>query len=175
MDPARRWQVASMVTAAASIGVGAFALQRPSYTEVEPIDLDVIGVQSGEVVDLPTLPLSPDTVIVAPDLLEQLPTGPSPASTTSPVAATSVASTASPAEPSPSPTTAVSAASVASPDEATTSSVPASRPTQRADDPASVASPADPASPPDPVSPSEPASPADPANPASPTSVDSED
>lgn len=175
MDPARRWQVASVVTAAASIGVGAFALQRPSSAEVEPIDLDVIGAQAGETVDLPTLPLSADTVIVTPDLLEQLPTGPSPASTTSPVAVASVVSTASPAEPSPSPTTAASAASVASPDEATTSSVPSDRPTRRSDDRAGVASPSEPASPPDAASAPEPASPADPPSPASPTSVDSED
>ncbi|MBS3940147.1 MAG: hypothetical protein KG028_04220 [Actinobacteria bacterium] len=137
MDPARRWQVASVVTAAASIGVGAFALQRPSSVDVEPIDLDVAIAQPGEAVALPTLPLSADTVIVAPDLLERMPTPPSPASTTSPVTTASAASIASPDEPAPTSRDAVAPASVDSPDDAARASVDPQTP----DSPASAVSP----------------------------------
>lgn len=177
MDPARRWQVASVVTAAASIGLGAFALQRPSSAEVDPIDLDVIATQPLGTFDRPPLPSSADALIVTPDLRDRMPTAPSAGSTTSPANAVSATSTASPADPAPSPSTAspaapASAASVSSPDGAAPASVPASRPSHQADSRARADNAPTTAGPANDASPASPASPASAASAASTESVD---
>ncbi|MFA9446530.1 hypothetical protein [Egicoccus sp. AB-alg6-2] len=136
MDSARRWQVASLVTAAASIGMGALAIQRPSVQTIEPIDLDVSSAHAAERIELvPQLPSERNAVIVAPDLLERAPT---PATPTTAASTTTPASTATPA----------TAASIDSPDDGPTATAspapsptvrsPAPAPTQAADSPDSV-------------------------------------
>jgi len=57
MDTPRRWQVASLATAVASLGVGGMLLGRPAVDEVAAIDLDHLTPSSvttdGPSVDLP--------------------------------------------------------------------------------------------------------------------------
>jgi len=128
MDNPRRWQVASVATAAASIGAGVLAFNGPSAEAVAPIDLDVLTAQAHVLpVADPPVASSQDAVIVEADLLGQLPTAPTPMSALTP-------------------------ASIASVDEATsTSTEPTTRstPTTRATTPAPTrtASPSSPDSP----------------------------
>ncbi|MFA9430844.1 hypothetical protein [Egicoccus sp. AB-alg2] len=147
MDTPRRWQVASVVTAAASIGAGALALHRPSAEAIEPIDLDVLAAQVAPGPDAdPPVTGSLDAVIVPPDLLERVPTPPTPATpVTAETPATPGETPATPATPATLATPATPA-SIASPDDdsATTSTAPAT--TSRtapapADSPDSVHSP----------------------------------
>jgi hypothetical protein len=106
MDAPRRWQVASIATAVASLGLGAAMLARPTVEAVPSIDLDQVATDQ----DAP--PIRPERfsqveadpggpLIVPPRSL-----GPTPSPSASPVSA---------APASPSPASAVSDPSVDSP------------------------------------------------------------
>lgn len=46
MDTARRWQVASLATAVAGLGLGSLLVGRSPSTEIAPIDLDLVVVST---------------------------------------------------------------------------------------------------------------------------------
>jgi hypothetical protein len=70
MDAPRRWQVASLATAVAGLGLGSLMVGRSPSVEVEPIDLDAVTVSSTS--DEPTfrLPLPDPPEIVVPRVRE---------------------------------------------------------------------------------------------------------
>jgi hypothetical protein len=70
MDAPRRWQVASLVTAVAGLGLGSLMVGRSPSVAVEPIDLDTVAVSSAS--DEPTfrLPLPDPPEIVTPRVRE---------------------------------------------------------------------------------------------------------
>lgn len=93
MDVPRRWQVASLATAVAGLGLGSLMVGRSPSVEVEPIDLDTVAVSSPT--DDPTFRLSPPDPpeIVTPRVREDR---------LSPAEAPLSASAESPDEPAPS-------------------------------------------------------------------------
>jgi hypothetical protein len=70
MDAPRRWQVASLATAVAGLGLGSLMVGRSPSVAVEPIDLDTVAVSSTS--DEPTfrLPLPDPPEIVTPRVRE---------------------------------------------------------------------------------------------------------
>jgi hypothetical protein len=98
LDPARRWQVASLATAAASLGIGGLLLGRPSVEPAAPI---VIDVSPGALPSAGDLPMVGDGSTEPPELV-----GPTVVDPLPPASYTSQASIESPAAPasSPSPT-----------------------------------------------------------------------
>lgn len=122
MDNPRRWQVASVATAAASIGAGVLAFNGPSAEAVAPIDLDVLTAQAHVLpVADPPAASSQDAVIVEADLLGQLPTAPSPVTAMSATTPASVASADEAATATSTAPTTRSTASTTSPAGSTTS------------------------------------------------------
>jgi hypothetical protein len=133
MDAPRRWQVASAVTALASLGLGGMLLGRPSVESVEPIVLELLGSQPGGGApagqDGSGVDLAEDATIVPPIVLQDLPT---PASTPSPE---------EPAAPDPDAGASTGGASTSSGGPTAPSPSPAPTPAPEvADSPASVAS-----------------------------------
>jgi hypothetical protein len=114
MDTARRWQVVSVATAIAGLGVGSLLVGRTPSTEIGPIDLDlVVASTASDDLLVRDRPLS-GSEIVPPVIREdhlEVPARSAPAASTRNPAGnpevisldTPVASLASPAAPAPAP------------------------------------------------------------------------
>jgi hypothetical protein len=136
LDTPRRWQVASLVTAAVSLGIGALSISRPSVEPVAPIVIDLVaggyatqepsGTSGLHLVPTPAETAGAEPTVVEPTVVEPL----------TPASLASVQSVASPEEPA---TSVGPAAPPPAPPP------PASTPTareQRVDSPDDVDSPA---------------------------------
>jgi hypothetical protein len=141
MDTPRRWQVASLATAAAGLGIGGLLVGRHPVEAVAPIELEPPATAAFEVPpaagsDEGLLLPAPRLAPTAPDLVDPLP----PESLVTPVTLASLASPDEPGRESAStgtPSSATSPRPSADP-PATTSSGPAPAP----DSPSSPGSPA---------------------------------
>ena len=70
MDTPRRWQVASVATAVAGLGLGSLLVGRSPSVEVAPIDLDTALVAAAEERPARDLLLPDPIEIVTPDIRE---------------------------------------------------------------------------------------------------------
>lgn len=122
MDTPRRWQVASIATAVAGLGLGSLLVGRSPSVEVAPIDLDTALVAAAEQRPARDLLLPDPVEIVTPGIREdQLGSAPTTTSVESPDPAPSPPSrTEQPARTEPAPT-----APVASPDSTSSPDAPA--------------------------------------------------
>jgi hypothetical protein len=105
MDTARRWQVVSVATAIAGLGVGSLLVGRTPSTEIGPIDLDLVVATSEPLPPALDRPLW-GSEIVPPVIREDQVEVPAPSSATDagddPIGEPA-ASLASPAAPAPAP------------------------------------------------------------------------
>ncbi|MFU8840656.1 MAG: hypothetical protein ACNA8R_08010 [Nitriliruptoraceae bacterium] len=111
MDTARRWQVVSVATAIAGLGVGSLLVGRTASTPIEPIDLDLVVASTEPDRPIRDRPLS-GMEIVPPLIREDQVEVPAPRTPTGRAAVDSpevaplespTASLASPAAPPPAP------------------------------------------------------------------------
>ena len=122
MDTPRRWQVASIATAVAGLGLGSLLVGRSPSVEVAPIDLDTALVTAAEQRPARDLLLPAPVEIVIPGIREdQIDPASAPSSVASPDPAPSPPSrTEQPSRTDPAPT-----GSVASPDNSSSPGAPA--------------------------------------------------
>ncbi len=124
MDTPRRWQVASIATAVAGLGLGSLLVGRSPSVEVAPIDLDMAVIAAAAQRPPRDLVLPDPAEIVPPDVREDhltpasAPTSSSVASADPPPSPSS--RTEPPARPAPEPR-----APVASPDSTSSPDAPA--------------------------------------------------